>query len=68
LAPLGDVKREQPRFTVPAKPPIGVIATVEVPLPPGLLIETAVPVTVKEPVGGAGAVTFTGPEPTLAGL
>ena len=53
-APTGLPVTAQVRATVPVKPPVGVIVTVDVPVVPGDEIPMAVPARVK-PGAGAGA-------------
>lgn len=58
LAPVGADVIAHFRLTCPVNPPAGVSVTVEVPEPPRLAMDTAVPDTVK-PAGVVGALTVT---------
>jgi hypothetical protein len=54
-APMGPPEAAQLRATLPVKPPVGVIVTVDVPLGPGAAMVTAALLSVKP--GAAGTIT-----------
>ena len=58
IVPVGADAIAQVRFTCPVKPPAGFMVMVELPAPPRLAIETAVPESAKV-AGTEGALTVT---------